>query len=352
MVRTGVVVLGHGSRSSEAKLTLERVASAIQNSRKGFTVRKACLQFDEQTLCRAVGDMVAQGIERIIVAPFFLYRGVHLREDIPREIEKAKEKYPHVEISLAEGIGDDPRVVEALLENLDFWTRAEWSFGSSAEAIQRKDFEFELPSEIEEESFRRIEAAVPLDHFDVYEREVAKRIIHASGDLALAERIAFAEDAALAGVEALRRGETILTDVMMVRSGVSARLAGELGVDVKCAISSEDTAEEAKRSGSTRCAAGMRLCAEGLNGGVIAVGNSPTALLEVCELVRKGDANPSLVIGMPVGFVGARESKELLLSIGVPAVTIRGTRGGSALAAAAVNAMLRLAISGQPANPD
>lgn len=343
--RTGVVVLGHGSRSPEARLTLERIVSAIKTRRKELSVGKASLQFDAPTLCQAIDDMVEQGIERIIVAPFFLYRGVHLSEDIPREIEKVKERHPSIEIALAESIGDHPGVVDALLENLDEWAIQGISPGSASveTGSSRCSLNFELPSEIEKESFRRIESAIFLDHLNPREREVAKRIVHASGDLSLADRIVFKASAVDVGLEALRRGEAVIVDVMMLRSGIDERLTGKLGIDLVCAVSDERSRDEAKKRGSTRCAAGMRLSAWGQNGGIVAIGNSPTALFEVCKMIRRGETKPSLLIGMPVGFIGALESKELLLSLDIPAIAVRGTRGGSALAAAAVNAMLKLA---------
>lgn len=183
---------------------------------------------------------------------------------------------------------------------------------------------------IEAESYRILRELVDLSHLESLSRAVAERVIHASADPEYAESLALNEAALRAGVEALRRGAPVVPDVGMVAAGITAR-------EALCFVSDPRAKELAEEVGITRSAAGFRLAAkEAGEGAVWVVGNAPTALFELLEL----DVRPALVVGLPVGFVGAAESKEALLESGLPAVANHGPKGGSAVAAAAVNALI------------
>ncbi len=183
---------------------------------------------------------------------------------------------------------------------------------------------------IETESYRILRDLVDLSHLEPLSRAVAKRVIHASADLEYADSLVLIESVLRGGVEALRRGASIVADVGMVAAGVTAR-------EALCFVSDPRARELSERLGVTRSAAGFRLAAgEVGEGAVWVVGNAPTALFELLEM----NVEPALVIGLPVGFVGAAESKEVLIESGLPAVSNRGPKGGSAVAAAALNALL------------
>lgn len=199
------------------------------------------------------------------------------------------------------------------------------------------------PEEIEARSLAIVAGLLPDAGWDEAERRVAARMVHASGDPALAGLIRFAPGAVAAGVAALRVGAPILVDVGMVAAGVNRGLARRLGCPVICLMDQPGVAERARRDGTTRAVAAVRLAEGLLPGAVAAVGNAPTALLALLDLVDAGTPPPALVIGCPVGFVSAAESKEELVRRRIPYVAVTGTRGGSPLAAAAVNALLRLA---------
>jgi len=183
---------------------------------------------------------------------------------------------------------------------------------------------------IEIESMRILRGLVDLSRLGPLSRAVAERVIHASADLEYAETLVLDEAALEAGLEALRRGAPVVTDVGMVAAGITAR-------ETLCLVSEPRARELSERLGITRSAAGFRLAAEEAGPGALwVVGNAPTALFELLEL----DAAPALVVGLPVGFVGAAESKEALVESELPAVANRGPKGGSAVAAAALNALL------------
>ncbi len=208
------------------------------------------------------------------------------------------------------------------------------------------------PEVIEVRSFEIVEGLLPTVAWSEEERRVAVRVIHAAGDPSLAADLRFSPGAVCAGVAALRAGRPIFTDVGMVAAGISRALAGRLGSTVRCLLEAPGVADLAAAEGTTRAAAAVRLAASDLGGAVVAVGNAPTALLALLDLIDAGAPAPALIVGMPVGFVSAAESKAELAARRAPHITLLGTRGGSPLAAAAVNALLRLAAEGGPARPE
>jgi precorrin-8X/cobalt-precorrin-8 methylmutase len=188
---------------------------------------------------------------------------------------------------------------------------------------------------IEVESFRILRERIDLSHLSPAERAVTERVIHASADLEYATTIVHSPGAADAGIAALRSGAPVICDVEMVRHGLT-------GVEATCLLSETGPAEV----DDTRTAAAMRLSADRHpDGAIVVVGCAPTALFEVIALAERGILRPALVIGLPVGFVGAAESKAALRASGLPSISNVGEKGGSAVAAAAVNALVRIARS-------
>lgn len=198
------------------------------------------------------------------------------------------------------------------------------------------------PQEIEAESFRIIERELGPTGFSPEEFAVVRRTIHATGDFSFADNLRFHPQAVTTGLAAIRAGKNILVDVNMAASGISAALLTRFGGRVICRVAEADTVAMAKQNGTTRSDAAMaRSIADNI--GIVAIGNAPTALLKVMELIEQGLFAPDLVIGVPVGFVNASESKELLAQKDYPFITALGRKGGTPVAVAAVNALLRLA---------
>jgi precorrin-8X/cobalt-precorrin-8 methylmutase len=196
------------------------------------------------------------------------------------------------------------------------------------------------PAEIYRQSFATIRREADLSRFSNGMDAMAVRLIHACGMIDVADDIAFSQGAFEAGAGALQRGAPVLCDAEMVRHGIIRRL---LPADnaVLCLLNDERVRPKAAEIGNTRSAAQVDLWDEHLAGAVVAIGNAPTALFRLLERINAGAPKPSLVLGFPVGFVGAAESKEALISniMGIPYIAVRGRRGGSAMASAAVNAI-------------
>ena len=199
------------------------------------------------------------------------------------------------------------------------------------------------PMEIENRSMEIIAPYLADLKLTAEETKVYSRMIHAAGDVDYAAVIEVHTTAIAAAKQAIKAGCNIYTDVEMVRTGINKRKLASFGGEVQCLIADERVAAMAKEEGITRSMAAMRTFGRALDGAVVAIGNAPTALFEVLRLLREENIRPAVIIGIPVGFVGAADSKRLLSENGeIPYITVQGTKGGSPIAAAAVNAILYL----------
>ena len=204
------------------------------------------------------------------------------------------------------------------------------------------------PEEIEALSLQRVRAALGEEAAcDDGERSVRHRIIYAAGDVALASAIRLHPDAVSRGVEALQGGCPLVVDVRMVEAALDRSRLARLGCTMHCAIDAPEVLAASADERVPRAVVAMRSLVNWMDGAVVVIGNAPTALLAVLDLVDAATVRPALIVGMPVGFVAAAESKVELTRRDVPFITIEGTRGGSALAAAATNALLRIATANE-----
>ena len=202
----------------------------------------------------------------------------------------------------------------------------------------------QAPDEIEGESFRIIAEGSELGELTPAEGAVVKRIIHATGDPLFAELVKWSPGAVEKGAEAISAGATILTDVEMVRAGVSKVRAAKFGCEVRCRLNDPEIVEEARARSMTRSAVAVERAVADDPEAVFVFGNAPTALFRLLELVDEGKARPKLVVGVVVGFVGAAESKDALMErTDLDWISVKGNKGGSNVAAATVNALFKAA---------
>ena len=198
------------------------------------------------------------------------------------------------------------------------------------------------PDEIEKRSFEIIQSE--LSHpLDPVLAPVIMRVIHTTADFDYIDTLAFSDEVIHHTVAALRNGVSIVSDTNMVKAGVDKTRLSAFGGEAFCFMGDEDVAESAKRNGTTRAKAAVDKAAAMNKALIFAIGNAPTALLRICELKEAGEISPELVIGVPVGFVNVVESKEALIRSEIPYITARGRKGGSNVAAAICNALLRIA---------
>ena len=197
---------------------------------------------------------------------------------------------------------------------------------------------------IEDESMQIIENEIGTHSYDQQEWPIVRRIIHSTADFDFARdnKIIFHENAVQSGLDALKNGCSIIVDVNGIVGLMNKQNPKDFGNNVICNISEPSLMDAAKKEGKTRAQMSMRIAKEDMNGGIVVIGNAPTALLEVMEMVREGITKPALVIGIPVGFVSAVESKEELAKMDMPFITNQGRKGGSPCASAIVNALYKL----------
>lgn len=207
-----------------------------------------------------------------------------------------------------------------------------------------------LPKDIENRSMEIIESEIPsefLDKINPLEKLVIKRAIHTSADFDYLENLKFSKDAIKKAIDAIKNGATIVTDTNMAKAGINKREIAKYGGEVLCFMADEDVANEAKLKGTTRATACIDKAAKLDKPIILAIGNAPTALVRIYELVKEGILKPELVIGVPVGFVNVVESKELILKLdNTPYIVARGRKGGSNVAAAICNALLYMLRDG------
>jgi precorrin-8X/cobalt-precorrin-8 methylmutase len=325
-MKESILLLGHGSPKQDAN-KLDQVAAILHRlMHPGCTekcVKVAYLQFAEPGIRETIEESVRQGAKKVILHPFFLSAGLHVTKDIPEMIEEARANHPRVKFIYTEPLGIHEKLAHIALERI-----------SAADDL--------APAAIERRSFVILSADSDLEGVPADRLPIVQRVIHATADFDFKETLVFHPDAIATGLAAIKAGKDILTDVEMVRTGINKKWLRPFSGNVVCGI--QDAGERGQETeGKTRAELGVeKALRENSNIGVIAIGNAPTALLKVIELLR--DAHREvLVIGVPVGFVKAVESKDLLARQSFPFITALGRKGGTPVAVAIVNALLKIA---------
>ena len=203
------------------------------------------------------------------------------------------------------------------------------------------------PQEIEDLSFSIINEEVGSHDFSQEEWSIVRRMIHTSADFEYKVSVRFHKDAISKGIEAIRAGKNIITDTEMARSGIRKKSVEKFGGNVSCLIGDQRVANASKINGTTRSLEAVNFSVGTMEDGIYVVGNAPTALLRLIELIKGNQAKPALILGFPVGFVNAAESKALLRELDFPFITNIGRKGGSNIAASVVNALIILAEKNQ-----
>jgi precorrin-8X/cobalt-precorrin-8 methylmutase len=376
---TCLVVVGRGTSDPDANSEISKLTRMLEEG-MGFGTSFVCYSGTAKPLV-ADGLRAAAllGHKRIVVLPYFLFDGVLVKR-IYGAVDDLAARHPEIEVLPAAYLGVHPHVADVFLERAQEGVegRSTMNCALCKYRVQIVGFEEQVgtpqqghhglvrgllgrtdaapapvdawppyvPHPIEAESMRIIDEGrdwsdVPADH-----QIVLKRLVHTSGDFDIVDDLVFSPGAVEIGIRALLRCRRIVADVTMVQTGLKRAVVDQLGVETWCGVHDKETHLLAEAHGITRSAAGIRRAWQKFgNDVVVAIGDAPTAIMEVVRLVREHGWRPQLVVGLPVGFVGTRECKEELARLmQVPRITNRGTRGGSPWAASAVNAMMIAAI--------
>lgn len=330
-----IILMGHGSPKNDAnhiELVGRLLHTAIHPGCRNGCIKVAYLQFAEPKIEEAIKNCVNDGARRIIMHPYFLSNGMHVTKDIPEIINAARKMYPDIEFIYTEPLGIHEKLVHVVMDRI-----------FSAAGMR--------PHEIERRSMEIISEEIDLSGIPDEQLPVVKRVIHATADFEFKDTLVFHHNAIRTGIDAIRSGKDILTDVEMVKTGINKSFLENWGGKVVCGIrdagcATQDAGDVQNR---TRAELGIEsaLTKNG-NIGIIAIGNAPTALLKAVDFFHRascltyGSAAP-LVIGVPVGFVRALESKTLLSVQKFPFITNLSRKGGTPVAVAIVNALLKMA---------
>jgi precorrin-8X/cobalt-precorrin-8 methylmutase len=342
----GLILIGHGSKLPHNRENLEKLAEILRSRKKFKIVQIAFMIRDTPTVNEAIDMAANEGVSRIVIVPAFLAPGVHTTEDIPGLIG-VKEKEPllkakGIELVYGEPLGSDERIADILEE------KALKALGAEV----KKDTEIlDAYSVVEagkivDKSMMLIREAIGDDLAKLPKDKVpiVERVVHTTADPEFAKLLVISDDAVKAGVAAIKAGAKVVSDVKMVKAGINEARIKKFGSQVQTYMNDCRVMELAKTEKLTRSAAAMRLAIkDGLDGGIVLIGNAPTAAFELAAQIKAGKVKPALIIAVPVGFVGAAESKEVVAKLPVPYVITRGRKGGSTIAVAVFNALLTIA---------
>ncbi|MEM3356295.1 MAG: sirohydrochlorin nickelochelatase [Candidatus Bathyarchaeia archaeon] len=344
--KIGLIIIGHGSKLPHNRENLEKLAELLRERARFKTVEIAFMVRNTPSIPEAIENLAKKGVSKIVLVPAFLAPGVHTTREIP-ELIAMKEQEPllkerGIELVYGEPLGADARIAEIIEE------KALRALGQEVkEPGELTDaYAIAASNEIVKTSMKLIRQAlgdflekIPPSHIPIIER-----VVHATADPEFAKLLVISEKAVDAGVAAIKAGAKIVTDVKMVKAGINEARLKKFGVKILTYINDKRAVQLANDKSITRAAAAIRLAVdEGLDGAIVLIGNAPTAAFELADAVKQGLAKPALIIAVPVGYVGAAESKEAISKLPVPFIIVRGRKGGSTVAVAIFNALLSMA---------
>lgn len=344
--KVGLILIGHGSKLPHNRENLEKLAQIIRSHLRFKAVEVAFMIKDTPSIPEAVDEIAKRGVSKIVLVPAFIAPGVHTTLEIPEVIGvKEKEfqlKARGIELVYGEPLGSDDRIAEILEEKA--FKALGMEFKRDSEVVDA--YSIPASSKIVDKSMMLIREAVgdTLSRMPKNQVPVIERVVHATADPEFAKLLVISGDAVEAGVAAIKAGAKVVTDVKMVKAGINEARLKKFGGQILTYMNDERAVKLAKAESLTRSAAAMRLAVkDGLDGAIVLIGNAPTAAVELADHVRKGKAKPALIVAVPVGYVGAAESKEEVAELQAPFIITRGRKGGSTIAVAVFNSLLSMA---------
>jgi precorrin-8X/cobalt-precorrin-8 methylmutase len=324
------IILAHGSEDAGANDKFLGFSARLASRLPAEKVVPSFFQFADPSLEQVVDWLVGEGVFNIKIVPYFLHNGKHLKKDLPDRVRAVLKKYStSINIEILSSLCDDIMLEDLLVDRI--------GVGVS----DRADLPV-LGEKIEARSHDIISRRLDRTLFTYGEKAVVRRVIHATADFSFAESIRVQKNAISRGTQALKEKAPVICDSSILVSGITKTQS-----EIKCAIKDEDVFVTAKKENTTRAVAAMRKLSKYMDNSIIAIGNAPTALWEVIDMCNSGHIKPALVVGIPVGFVGALESKTALYCSEIPYITNLSPKGGSTCAAAAVNALAVMALQGK-----
>ena len=330
-MKKGFLIVAHGSRKDGANQQVKNLVNELNNYFQSVMFEPAFMELASPTIEDGIKALAKKNMDQLIAYPYFLFKGMHFTKDIPNLIQNIINKLEKkVDFKMLDPIGQHPKITDLVQEEL------------YDEVIDQLKLNKVAPSKIEDKSMELIEKNLNGHEIPPEQKPIIKRVIHTTGDFDFLTSIIFHDKAVSAGLKAVEEKKIIFTDVTMVQAGINKKL----GHDVRCVLNDPEVMELASHEGITKASAGMKSLSHKLDGNIIAIGNAPTALIELVNMIKNNGLKPALIVGIPVGFVNAKESKSYLTTIkDVPYITNRGQKGGSTVADAIINALIKMAFN-------
>jgi len=330
-MKKGFLIVAHGSRKDGANQQVKNLVNELNNYFQSVMFEPAFMELASPTIEDGIKALAKKNMDQLIAYPYFLFKGMHFTKDIPNLIQNIINKLEKkIDFKMLDPIGQHPKITDLVQEEL------------YDEVIDQLKLNKVAPSKIEDKSMELIEKNLNGHEIPPEQKPIIKRVIHTTGDFDFLTSIIFHDKAVSAGLKAVEEKKIIFTDVTMVQAGINKKL----GHDVRCVLNDPEVMELASHEGITKASAGMKSLSHKLDGNIIAIGNAPTALIELVNMIKNNGLKPALIVGIPVGFVNAKESKSYLTTIkDVPYITNRGQKGGSTVAVAIINALIKMAFN-------
>jgi precorrin-8X/cobalt-precorrin-8 methylmutase len=347
--KVGLILIGHGSKLPHNRENLEQIARTLLRQSKFKTVQIAFMIRDTPTIPQAIDSVIEKGVSKIVLIPAFLAPGVHTTLEIPELID-VKDKQSQlsakgIQLFYGEPIGADECIAVILAEKA---LKAlgqkgvEHRHASLSAGVGEKIVVPFSSSKIYDASMKLIRPEIQETLSKVPKNQVPiiERVVHTTADPEFAKLLVISDKAVDAGVAAIKAGAKIVTDVKMIKAGINLARVKNFGGEILTYIDDAQATKMANDESITRSTAAMRLAAkDGLDGAIVLIGNAPTAAFELAEQVKNGIVKPALIVAVPVGYVGAAESKETVAKLPAPYIIT----SGSTIAVAIFNALLSMA---------
>ena len=349
----GLILIGHGSKLPHNRENLGKLGKFFRAQSQFKKVEIAFMIRDTPTIAEAIDTIAKRGVSKIVLVPAFLAPGVHTTQEIPELID-VKDKQSQlsksgIQLFYGEPIGADQCIAVILEEKALKALGEKNAEHHHAPFDQSSVAKPQVPAssnKIYDQSMKLIRPEIKdaLAKAPKNQASIIERVVHTTADPEFAKLLVISDKAVDAGVAAIKAGAKVLTDVKMIKAGINEARVKRFGGQILTYIDDSRATKMANELSITRSTAAMELAVkDGLDGAIILIGNAPTAAFELAEQVKKGAAKPALIVGVPVGYVGAAESKEAVAKLPIPFIIVRGRKGGSTIAVAIFNALLAIA---------
>ncbi len=354
MDRVGLILIGHGSKLPHNQENLEKLAEILR-AHSGFKlVEIAFMIRNTPTIPQAIDILAKKNVSKIVLVPVFLAPGVHTTQEIPELIDVKNQESQlskrGIKLFYGEPIGADECIAVILEEKAlkalgEEWEHRHAPFKGSPTATYPA-----TSTKIYDQSMKLIRPEIQdvLSKAPKNQIPIIERVVHTTADPEFAKLLIISDKAVEAGVAAIKAGAKVITDTKMIQAGIHESRVQQFGGQILTYINDLRANKMATEEAITRSTAAVRLAVrDGADGAIFLIGNAPTAAVELAEQVKKGTVKPALIVAVPVGYVGAAESKEAIAKLPVPYMITRGRKGSSTIAVAIFNALLNMA-EGKP----